>query len=111
MSVENRVNQGCVNRDRGTLNSLLADEFFNITSSGSSQNKSEYLANVDDSTLRSIRLTNQRVVSVNKGTITIAVTKYYLYWNGRTSYSYDTDAFIWRDGRWQMLYSHSARTR
>lgn len=108
MVVEEQMHRALVNGDRELLDKCLAEEFVNIAPSGNSSTKAQYLTFAGRSSLKAYSFANQRIVGVNKDTVMMSLIKKYYYTHG-TNFSSDTDAFIWRDGRWQMLYSHSAR--
>jgi ketosteroid isomerase-like protein len=99
--------------DVAGLNKLLADDWLLTHSDGRVQDKKDYLQELSSRTRSNQAIENEDVsirhyggTAVVTGTSVQAGTSNGLPWSGRFRY---TRVWILREGRWQMVASHSSR--
>lgn len=114
ISLEDEWKQAKKSGQTDKLNQIYADEFTNKDEEGRIYTKAEwinYWVNGDPN-LKSIEITDGKLVSrqANTATITLKVTSVYKYKNKLTTEIIDTDSFVFRDGRWQVISSTSKDT-
>jgi len=95
--------------DTATLQQVYADEFTNEDENGKTYNKTQWISlfRNGNPTLKSWTITDTKLVSVGAETATMRLNIYRTYKNGRDKRSLDTDKFVKRDGRWQVVSSQS----
>ncbi len=95
--------------DTATLQQVYADEFINEDENGKTYKKAEWISlfKRGDPTLKSWTITDTKLVSFGGETATMTLNIYRTYKNGRDKRSLDTDKFVERDGRWQVVASQS----
>gem|GEM_PF-3531647 len=111
IDTEKRWKTAKFNGDLGTLDNIFADEFTNAADNGKTYTKAEWIAlwKRGDPTVKSWEISDERLESTqeNKATITFTITLNYK--NSKMFRSRDTDTFIKRDGRWQVITSQSSK--
>lgn len=109
IDVENRWKTAKYKGDLTTLNTIFADEFTNVAENGKTYTKAQWVAlwKRGNPAIKSWNFSDERLESNdgNKATITFIYTT--TDKRAKTSRVRDTDTFIKRDGRWQVLASQS----
>lgn len=95
--------------DTATLQQVFADEFINTDEKGKTYNKAEWIKAFKggDPTLKAWTISDTKIASFDGDTATMTLTIHRTYKNGRDSTDLDTDKFVKRDGRWQVVASRS----
>lgn len=95
--------------DTATLQEIFADEFVNEDSKGKTYNKAQWISifKRGNPTLKFWTISDTKLVSFGGETATITLNVYLTYKNGREIRVIDTDKFVKRDGRWQVVSSKS----
>lgn len=110
VDTERRWKEAKFKGDVKTLETIFADEFTNVADNGKTYNKAEWIAvwKRGDPTIKSWEISDERLESMegDKAIITFIITLKYK--NSKVARSRDTDTFIKRDGRWQVLSSQSS---
>ncbi|HEX8177167.1 MAG TPA: nuclear transport factor 2 family protein [Pyrinomonadaceae bacterium] len=110
IETENRWKEAKFKGDVKTLETIFADEFTNVAQNGKTYNKAEWITvwKRGDPTLKSWEISDARLESMegDKATITFITTLKYK--NSKVARSRDTDTFIKRSGRWQVISSQSS---
>ena len=112
VNIEKRWKTANVKGDVTTLGNIFADEFTNVAENGKTYTRAEWIAlwKRGDPTIKSWEISDERLESTegNKATITFIIMR--TYKNSKMIRSSDTDTFIKRDGRWQVIASQSSKT-
>jgi hypothetical protein len=91
-----------------SLQQILADEFTNSDENGKTYNKAEWVKLFKGgTTLKSWTLSDEKLVNFDGDTATMTVNIRSIYPRGRERRVIDTDKFVKRDGRWQVVASQS----
>lgn len=110
VDIEKRWKEAKFKGDTKTLETIFADEFTNVAENGKTYNKARWIAvwKNGDPSIKSWEISDERLESVegDKATITFITTLKYK--NSKVARSKDTDTFIKRGGRWQVLSSQSS---
>ena len=110
VDTENRWKEAKFKGDTKTLETIFADEFSNVAENGKTYNKANWIAiwKRGDPTVKSWEISDERLDSAegDKASITLIITINYK--NSKVVRSRDTDTFIKRDGRWQVVSSQSS---
>ena len=95
--------------DTATLQQVFADEFINADENGKTYSKAEWINAFKggDPTLKSWTISDTKLVSFGGETATMTLNVHSTYKKGRDKRSLDTDKFVKRDGRWQVVSSQS----
>ncbi len=95
--------------DTATLQEVFVDEFINADENGKTYNKAEWISlfKRGNSTLKSWTISDTKLVSFGGETATMTLNIHRTCKNGRDSGDLDTDTFVKRDGRWQVVSSQS----
>lgn len=111
MDVERRWKTANYKRDSATLKTIYADEFTNVAENGKTYNKTEWIAawKRGDPTAKSWKITDERLENVEGSRATLIFTITVTRKNSKATRTRDTDTFIKRDGRWQVLTSQSSK--
>jgi hypothetical protein len=111
--LENKWKAASARGDLATLQEVFADEFKNADENGKSYNKAEWISvfKRGNPTLKSWTISDAKLVSFGDGTATMTLTVDLTYTRGRKKRVLDTDKFVRRDGRWQVVSSHSALSK
>lgn len=107
--LENKWKTARTSGDTATLQQVFADEFTNTDENGKTYNKAEWINAFKrgDPTLKSWTISDVKLVSLDGDTATITFSIHRTYKKGRDRRDLDTDKFVKRDGRWQVISSHS----
>lgn len=99
--------------DTATLQEVFADEFINEDEKGKTYNKAEWISVLKrgEPTLKSWTISDTKLVSFGGETATMTLNIHRTYKNGRDSRVLDTDKFVKRDGRWQVVASQSTLSK
>ena len=95
--------------DTATLQQVFAEEFTNSDEKGKTYNKAEWIKvfKSGDPRLKSWTITDAKLLDFGPETATTTLTLHRIYRNGQESRDLDTDKFVKRDGRWQVISSQS----
>ena len=95
--------------DTATLQEVFADEFINEDSKGKTYNKAQWISifKRGNPTLKSWTISDPKLVSSSGDTAAMTLNVHLIYKNGREIRVLDTDKFVKRDGRWQVVSSQS----
>jgi hypothetical protein len=107
--LENKWKAASAKGDTATLQEVFADEFINEDGRGKTYNKAEWI-NVyrrGNPTLKSWTISDTKLVSFEGETATITLIVHLTFKKGRDVRVLDTDKFVKRDGRWQVVSSQS----
>ncbi len=109
IALENQWNQAAAAGDSATLQKVLADEFTNTDQSGKTDNKAQYIywTKGGEPEWKSWKISETKLVSFGGDTATMAYTIVYTLKHGGPDRLRDTDTFVKRDGRWQIVASQS----
>jgi hypothetical protein len=107
--LENKWKAASAKGDTATLQEVFADEFINEDSKGKTYNKAQWISifKRGNPTLKSWTISDTKLVSFGGETATITLNVHLTYKNGREIRVIDTDKFVKRDGRWQVVSSQS----
>ena len=110
VDTEKRWKEAKFKGDTKTLETIFADEFSNVAENGKTYNKSEWIAvwKRGDPTVKSWEIGEERLDSLEKERATLTYIITIKYKNSKVARSRDTDTFIKRDGRWQVIASQSS---
>lgn len=110
VDVENRWKEAKFKGDVKTLEAIFADEFTNVAQNGKTYNKAEWIKvwKKGDPSIKSWKISDERLESTEGDKATITFTTTLEYKNSKVARSRDTDTFIKRDGRWQVVASQSS---
>lgn len=99
--------------DTATLQEVFADEFTNADENGKTYNKAEWISlfKRGNPTLKSWTISDTKLVSFGGDTATMTLNVHLTYKKGRDKRVRDTDTFIKRDGRWQVVASQSTLSK
>lgn len=110
VETEKRWKEAKFKGDTKTLEAIFADEFSNVANNGKTYDKKAWIAiwKRGDPSVKSWEINDERLDSAegNKATITFIMTMKYK--NSKVARSRDTDTFVKRDGRWQVISSQSS---
>lgn len=111
MELERRWKTANQKGDVTTLNSIYADEFSNVAENGKTYSKAEWISvwKRGDPSIKSWEISEERLESMagERATLTFIITVNRK--NSKVSRTRDTDTFIKRDGRWQVVASQSVK--
>jgi hypothetical protein len=107
--LENKWKAATAKGDTATLQEVFADEFTNEDETGKTYNKAEWISiyRRGNPTLKSWTISDTKLVSFEGETATITLNVHLTFKKGRDVRVLDTDKFIKRDGRWQVVSSQS----
>ena len=107
--LENKWKAAKAKGDTATLQEIFADEFINHDEKGKTYNKAEWISVLKrgEPTLKSWTISDTKLVSFGGETATMTLNIHRIFKNGRDSHDLDTDKFVKRDGRWQVVSSQS----
>lgn len=106
--LENKWKAAGAKGDTATLQEIFADEFTNQDENGKNYNKAEWTKLFRrGTTLKSWTISDQKLVSFGGDTATMTMNSHSTYSRGREKRVFDTDKFVKRDGRWQVVASQS----
>jgi hypothetical protein len=111
--LENKWKAARAKGDTATLHQVFADEFTNADENGKTYNKAEWINAFKggDPTLKSWTISDTKLVRFGGDTATITLNIHSTYKKGRDKRVLDTDKFVKRDGRWQVVSSQSTLTK
>ena len=111
--LENKWKAARTKGDTATLQEVFADEFTNTDENGRTYNKAQWINAFKggDPTLKSWTISEVKLVSLDGEIATITLNIYRTYKNGRDRRDLDTDKFVKRDGRWQVISSQSTNLK
>ena len=107
--LESKWKEAKAKGDTATLQQVFADEFTNADENGKTYNKAEWINAFKggDPTLKSWTISETKLVNFGGETATMTLTVHSTYKQGRDKRVRDTDTFVKRDGRWQVVASQS----
>jgi ketosteroid isomerase-like protein len=110
--MEHLWNEAQVNRDAGVLDAMIGNQFVNTEYDGEVSDKSKFLADIKDPQFKPAGLTIQDV-KVNMYADAAVVVGIYHTKGMYENKPYDhvcrfTDTWIYTDGRWQCVASHTS---
>lgn len=111
--LESKWKEASAKGDTATLQQVFADEFTNTAENGKTYNKAEWINAFKggDPTLKSRTMSDTKLVSFGSETATMTFNVHSTYTYGRDKRSRDTDTFVKRDGRWQVVASQSTLSK
>jgi hypothetical protein len=111
--LENKWKAAKAKGDTATLQEVFADEFINEDEKGKTYNKAEWISVLKrgEPTLKSWTISDTNLVNFSGETATMTLNIHRAYKNGRDSRVLDTDKFVKRDGRWQVVSSQSTLSK
>lgn len=111
IDVENEWKKAKISGSANILNRIFADEFTNTIQDGRTYTKAQWVKYLSDgkSNIKSFKITDARIVVRMKDSATISfrITTVYDDKEISTDVLKDTDKFVFRDGRWQVISSVS----
>jgi hypothetical protein len=112
VALERLWNESQVNRDSSALASLIGDHFVNTEWDGEVSERGKFLADIADPAFK-VNALNIQDVKVNLYRETAVVTGSYRTKGTYQGHPYDhlgrfTDTWIFEDGRWQCVASHTS---
>ena len=113
LEVENQWKEAKRTGDTAVLGRVFADEFSNTDENGKHYTKAEWIAALapGDPTLKTYTIEDAKIVSHASNTATLTYSFTGKYQGGRTKRSRDTDTWVNRQGRWQVVASQSTPMR
>ena len=113
LEVENQWKEAKRTGDTAVLGRVFADEFSNTDENGKHYTKAEWIAALapGDPTLKTYTIEDAKIVSHASNTATLTYSFTGTYKGGRTKRSRDTDTWVNRQGRWQVVASQSTPMR
>jgi ketosteroid isomerase-like protein len=95
--------------DSATLQKVFADEFTNTDPNGKTYNKAQWIDvfKGGEPEVKSWKISEAKLVSFGGDTATMTFTIAYTLKHGGPTRLRDTDTFVRRDGRWQVVASQS----
>ena len=111
--LESKWKEAAAKGDTATLQQVFADEFTNTAENGKTYNKAEWIDAFKggDPTLKSRTISDTKLVSLSGDTATMTYNVHLTYTKGRDKRARDTDTFVKRDGRWQVVASQSTLSK
>ena len=111
--LESKWKEASTKGDTATLQEVFADEFTNADENGKTYNKAEWINALKggNPTLKSRTISDTKLVSFSGETATMSFNVHLTYTHGRDKRSRDTDTFVKRDGRWQVVASQSTLSK
>ena len=111
--VENQWKEAKRIGDTAVLERVFADEFTNTDENGKTYTKAEWIRVLaaGSPTLKSYTIEDAKIVSLGNNTATLTFNYSSRHTRGRGSRSRDTDTWVNRDGRWQVVASQSTPLR
>jgi hypothetical protein len=111
--LENKWKAASAGGDTATLQEVFADEFTNSDENGKIYNKAEWISlfKRGNPTLRSWTISDAKLASFGGETATLTLNVHLTYSKGRQKRVFDTDKFVRRDGRWQVVSSQSTLSK
>lgn len=99
--------------DADVLGRVFADEFSNADENGKTYTKAQWIAALapGDPTLKTFKIDDAKMVSYGGNTATLTFNYTAFHTRGRSKRSRDTDTWVNREGRWQVLASQSTPLR
>jgi hypothetical protein len=112
IALENQMEQALAAGDLATLQRILADEFTNTDSTGKTYktyNKAQWIDELrgGEPEVKSWKISEAKLTSFGADTATMTFTIVFTEKRGGQYGSRDTDTFVKRDGRWQIVASQS----
>lgn len=113
LAVEEQWREAKRKGDTAVLDRIFADEFSNTDENGKTYSKTEWIAALapGDPTLKTYKLEDAKIVSHASNTATLTYSFTGTYTRGRIKRSRDTDTWVNRQGRWQVVASQSTPLR
>ena len=113
LAVEDQWKEAKRTGDTAVLGRVFADEFSNTDENGKTYTKAQWIAVLapGDPTLITFKIEDAQIVSYGSNTATLTFTYTGTHKRGRTKRSRDTDTWVNRGGRWQVLASQSTPLR
>jgi hypothetical protein len=110
IAIEYQWKQAKAAADLATLQEVFADEFINTDDHGKTYNKTQWIEKFKggEPQLKSWKISEEKLVSFGGNTATMTFTITYTLKRGADDRSRDTDTFVRRDGRWQVVASQSS---
>ena len=111
--VENQWKEAKKKGDKAALDLIFADEFSNTDENGKIYTKAQWIAALTpgDPTLKTYKIEDPKIVSFGSNTATLTFNYTATHTRGRMKRSRDTDTWVNREGRWQVLASQSTPLR
>ena len=109
VAIEQQWKQAKASGDSSTLEKIFADEFTNTDPNGKSYNKAQWIKVFKGGVpnLKSWNISEPKLVSFAGNTATLTLLITYSLKRGPDERSRDTDTFVRRDERWQVVSSQS----
>jgi Domain of unknown function (DUF4440) len=111
IALENAWNQAQIHHDSKSLENLVGDEFIYTDTDGTVMNKAQFLADNDDPDYRAILMTNDKVKVYSYPNTAIVAGTYHAKgtYKGKPfdHYGRFTDTWIYLNGMWQCVASHT----
>lgn len=111
--LESKWKEASAKGDTATLQEVFADEFTNADENGKTYNKAEWINALKGGNplLKSRTISDTKLVSFGGETATMTYNVHLTYTKGRDKRARDTDTFVKRDGRWQVVASQSTLSK
>jgi ketosteroid isomerase-like protein len=111
LALENAWNQAQLQRDSRALDGLVADTFIYTDTDGSVMNKAQFLADNKDPNYKASLVTNEdeKVFSYSNTAVVIGTYHTKGTYKGKAfdHYGRFTDTWIFQDGTWRCVASHT----
>jgi hypothetical protein len=109
LEVEHQWKDAKMKGDTAVLERVFADEFTNTDQNGKTYNKAQWIAYLapGSPTFKTYQIDDAKLVSYGNNTATLTFNYLATYKRGIARRSRDTDTFVNRDGRWQVVASQS----
>ena len=113
LTVEHEWKEAKTKGDTAALDRVFADEFSNTDENGKTYTKAEWIAALapGDPTLQTYKIEDAKLVSYGSNTATLTFNYTATHKRGRTKRSRDSDTWVNRQGRWQVVASQSTPLR
>jgi hypothetical protein len=113
LEVEHQWKDAKMKGDTAVLERVFADEFTNTDQNGKTYTKAEWIAALapGSPTFKTYQIDDAKIVSYGTNTATLTFNYLATYRGGKSRHSRDTDTFVNRDGRWQVVASQSTPLR